>query len=225
MTQENARGPWLVPLLAGLAAAAVGLGAGWYLRGTSGAEHAGASPLEVQAAPGVTREELEGMKREILAHLESLARSRPASSSAAPLPANDAVIELGRRLDELDARIALLSTGVRPGIGGRAWANARGQGSESIEKISARIVEANTRARKDEPHEDVAEALTREHFLWTLEDVVRTYGPPQHLDTTNGLMLFFDRFSLEGTEEPCCVEFILNAGFVTQVDWECRKGW
>ncbi len=225
MTTESTRAPWLVPALVALGAAAVGLGAGWFLRGSNSARAADARPIEVQAAAAVTREELEAAKREILAQLEALGRARPTSSSAPAAASNDTVIELGRRLDDLDARIAVLATGVRPGIGGRAWANLRGPGCESIEKLCTRIQENWRRAQKDEVTEDISEALLREHHLWTIEDVVRAYGPPDRLTNANGLTLCYGRFALENVEDAFCVLFRIQEGFVTEVGYDSRNGW
>jgi hypothetical protein len=226
MTHDDARGPWLVPLLVGFAAAGAGLGAGWFLRGPPSVEDASARPVEVQAGSGVTRDELESMKREILARLEQLGRARSSGSPlAAAQPADETVIELGRRLDDLDARIAVLSTGVRPGIGGRAWANLRGRGSESIEKISTRIQEQNRRAQRNEPGEDVPAAVLQEHNFWTVEDVVHAYGPPGRITGTDGLTFYYGRFSLEHVDEPCFVYFRFREGFLVEVGYDCVSGW
>jgi hypothetical protein len=216
---------WLAPALVALGAAAGGLGAGWFLRGSQSHDRAASSPVEAQATGALTAAELEAAKREILARLEALGRQRSASSSPAAAPADGSAIELGRRIDELDARIALLSAGARPGIGGRAWANMRGAGGESIEKITARILENDALARKNEKHEDMEAVLQREHYLWMIEDVVRAYGPPEHIETSSGLALFYGRFQIEGTDEPCFVCFRIVEGFVTDVGYDCRNGW
>jgi len=211
----------LAILLVGLLAAAAGLGAGWFLRGGTPAP---VQPPPVHAPEGVTREQLELLRQELLAELGRIGRAQAAGGTP-PATVDNSVNELGRRIDELDARIAVLATGVRPGIGGRAWVNARGQGSESIERMIARIGENDARRRKGEPNEDMVEALTREHYLWTLEDVVRAYGPPEHLETSSGLALFYGSFRLDGTEKPCAVCIRIVEGFVTDVDYDCSHHW
>ncbi len=218
--ERGSPGFWLVPLLVGLGAAAAGLAAGWFLRGGAPAL---AQPPQLQAADGVTREQLEELKRELLARLELLGRVRAdGASTAAP---DDTVIELGRRIDALDARIAVLATGVRPGIGGRAWANMRGPGGESIDKLCARIQENWKRQQRNEAPEDISEALLREHHLWTVEDVVRTYGPPERLTNSNGLTLCYGRFTLENTDGAYYLFFRIQEGFVTEVGFDGRNGW
>jgi hypothetical protein len=209
-------------LLVGLVAGAAGLGAGWFLRGSTPAP---VQPLQARAADGVTREELEAAKREILAQLELIARARPAYAPAAATPASEAVIELGRRIDSIDARIALLSSGSHPVFGGRGWASMRGQGSESIEKIAERIQANQLLAQRGEQQPNIEDVLTREHYLWMLEDVIRQYGPPEHMDTSNGLALYYGRFQLEGTGETCCVCFRIVEGFVTDAGFDCSKNW
>jgi hypothetical protein len=225
---KDARGstrPSLLASLIALVAAGIGLASGWFLRGSDTSLGSAMDPPVAHAADGVTREEFEIAKSEILAQLHTLARPAATGASSATAPGSQQVNELGRRLDELDARVALLSSGVRPGFGGRSWANARGAGSESIEKIGARIQTSCALAQKDQPHEDMESALSREHYLWMLEDVVRAYGPPEHIETSNGLALFYGRFTIEGTNEPCFVEFTITEGFVTQVGYDCRDGW
>jgi hypothetical protein len=215
-------GSSLAMLLVGLVAGAVGLGAGWFLHGSAPAP---VPALQVHAAESVTRAGLDAAKSEILAQLEWLGRARPASAPAAAAPASEAVIELGRRIDEIDARIALLSSGSRPAFGGRGWASMRGQGCESIEKVVERIQTNELLARKGEKQTNIEELLTREHYLWMLEDVIRQYGPPEHMDTSNGLALYYGRFQLEGTGETCCVCFRIVEGFVTDAGFDCSKNW
>ncbi len=214
---RTASGLWLVPVLVGFVAAAAGLGAGWYLH--TGAP-APAQPPQARGADAVTREELETAKREILAQLEALGRARPTSASAPSAASNDTVIELGRRIDDLDARIAVLATGVRPGIGGRAWSNARGPGSQSIEKIIARVQEQARREHADEPGEDAIPTILREHSLWTVEDVARTYGPPLRADGNDGLAFRYGRFALENYAGEYSVYFRFREGFVTDFGFD-----
>jgi hypothetical protein len=224
MTNASTRGPWLVPALIGLVAAAGGLAAGWFLRGGAARPEAPARALERETTEAVTREQLEALKAEILAQLRQLARPR-ADGSSAPAAPDEAVNELGRRIDEIDARLAVLATGVRPGVGGRAWANLRGPGSESIEKICARIQEQHRREQKNEKTEQVPEVVLQEHKLWTLEDIVHAYGPPGRVSGQDGLTFYYGRFELESVEEPCFVFFRFREGFVTEVGYDCVNGW
>jgi hypothetical protein len=215
MTQENARGPWLAPALVALAAATAGLAVGWYLRGSSGAEQVLARPTEAQAADGVKREEIASLKRELLARLDELARVRATNSPAA---ADGQVIELGRRIDDLDARIALLGSSAGKPARGPAWATTRGPGSGSIDSMRERIA-AWTKAGE---YASQADALVREHQLWTMEDVLQAYGTPARvLDYNDAWTLAYGPFQEEGEELPCMIEFRFREGLVWEVNFDC----
>jgi hypothetical protein len=216
---------WLAPALVALGAAAGGLAAGWFLRGSQSHERAASSPVDVQAEGALTSAQLEAAKGEILARLEALGRARSASSSPAAAAPDEAVVELGRRIEAIDARIALLSTGARPGNAGRDWGSLRGPGGETLPKIFERIQEWHKRAQKHEDQEDVCEVLRKEHNLWTIEDVFRTYGAPDHISSSSGLALYYGRFALANEESPCYVYFRILEGFVIEVGFDCVSGW
>ena len=215
MTHENARGPWLAPALVALTAAAAGLAAGWCLRG--GATQTVALPptTETNAATSVTREEIEGLKRELLARLDELARVRATNSPAA---ADGQVIELGQRIGDLESRIAMLGSSAGKPARGPAWASARGPGSGSIDSVRERIA-AWTKAGE---YASQADALVHEHQLWTMEDVLQAYGTPARvLDYNDAWTLAYGPFQEEGQELPCMIEFRFREGLVWEVNFDC----
>jgi hypothetical protein len=223
--ERNPSARWLAPALVALAAAAGGLAAGWFLRGNQSAARPASSPLDVQAADALTAAELEAAKREILAELQRLVRAPRGDSAPGAAPAGAEIAELGRRIDAIDARIALLATGPRPGNAGRDWASARGPGAESLAKIFERIQEWHKRYRKHEDQEDICEVLRKEHNLWAIEDVFRAYGAPDHVSSSSGLALCYGRFALPDEESPCYVYFRILEGYVIEVGFDCSSGW
>lgn len=211
---------WMLPACACLLAAAGGVAAGWFLRGAQAAPPLLPAP---QSAELATRAQLEELKRELLACFGDAThapRTKGATNSAPLAPDAGTLLELGRKLDELGARVAVLSSGVRPVIGGRSWANARGPGSESIEKMIARIRESEHRDHAGEPGEDAIPTILREHSLWTVEDVVRVYGPPDRVDDRNGLAFRYGRFTIEGYGGEYFLYFRFREGFVVDFGFD-----
>src|SRR5262249_9037437 len=100
-------------------------------------------------------------------------------------------------------------------------------GAESIEKICARIHERHELEMKNEAPEgpDLMTVLLKEHHLWTIEDVFRAYGPPEHITNDDGFSAYYGRFALENVDEPCFVYFRVREGFVTEIGYDCRNGW
>ncbi len=214
-----------IALLAAFALGALGFAVGWLARGTPPAPASLTAPDPVHRIESVTHEEFDAFRREVLAQLERIGRARAADPSTPATAADEAVIELGRKLDGLDARVAVLSTGVRPGIGGRAWANARGPGSESIEKMIARVQEQARHDHAGERGEEAIPTILREHSLWTVEDVVRTYGPPLHVDGNDGLAFHYGRFALETYSGEYSLCFRFREGFVTDFNFDTTGDW
>jgi hypothetical protein len=228
MTERDSRSRlWLAVASAAAVAGGLGLALGWWLHGTDAHSGSSASAPESHSADSVTREELEAAKREILAQLQLLALPQAASTSPAAAPGSDQVFELCRRLDEIGARVALLGVGNRAGVSGRAWANLRGPGSESIEKICARIRERHEQEQRNENTEgpELLDVLLKEHHLWTIEDVFRAYGPPEHITNEDGFSAYYGRFTMEAVDLPCFVFFRVREGFVTEIGYDCREDW
>jgi len=216
MTHDNARGPWLVPALVALAAATAGLAAGWYLRGSNSMTSAVARPIEVQAAAGATREELEAAKREILAQLEILGSARPNNSPVSAL-ASETVIELGQRIDALDARIALLDPNAKSRDHGELWAPPRGPGCRSIDAIIERLKAADEQRQAGGRSVDIESQLRQEHDLWTLDDFVRAYGPPRTWEhVKDGWHIMYGSFAVDGHDEKQSVFFWIQNGYLAQ---------
>jgi hypothetical protein len=210
------KGSSLALLLAVLVAGASGLAAGWFLRGGAPAP---VQPLQVHAADGVTREELEAAKREILAQLGLLGRTRAAGAPTAAAPANDVVIELGRRIDDLDARIALSDKEAPRAKGTPLWTPPRGPGSGSIDAMIQRIQDWYHPSHTDRSGDDIEEQLRREHDLWTFEDVVRAYGEPRRWERCDGGWdLYFGSFVVEGWDDKHSIEFCLREGYLQNVE-------
>ena len=217
MTHEPARGAWLVPALVGLAAAAGGLCAGWFLRGDAARPEAPARALERETADAVTREQLEALEVRILAELQKLARPR-ADGASAPATPDGAVNELGRRIDDIDARIALLDTRAARKDGSSLWTPPKGPGSGSVEAMIERI-RSWYGAHAERSGDDVETQLKKEHDLWIFDDVVRAYGAPRRWKRLEqGWNLFYDCFAIEGWDDKQSLVFCLRDGYLAQLE-------
>jgi hypothetical protein len=221
--ERSSSGFWLVPVLVGFAAAAAGLGAGWFLH--DGASQPSDAPvLPGKSAGGVTREEFEGAQRALLARLDELAKLHAAGSGSASASSDGPVIELGHRIDELESRVALLRSSVRLASRSPDWGKLHGAGSGSMDSIIERLQEFYDPRRNDGSGADVFELLSAEHRLWTIEDVLNAYGLPREVNHNSAWWsLFYGDFRLEGQEEPCTVEFAVIDGYVDHVSSECDK--
>ena len=217
-TMNNpARSPalWFVPMLVVLASAGAGLLVGMWLHGWMLQPGPVPPESQSQAAPGVTRAEFEAAQRALLARLDELARVRATNSTSPP---DSQVAEIGRRIDDLDARIALLGSSAVHPTRGPGWASARGPGSGSIASMRERIA-AWCKAGE---YDTQANALVREHQLWTMEDVMQAYGPPASvLEYNDAWTLAYGPFQQEGEELPCMIEFRFREGLVWEVNLDC----
>lgn len=206
-------------LLVGLAACAAGLGAGWFLRGDTPAH---VQPLQLNAADAVTREELEAAKREILAQLEHLGRARPAgaqATTAASASPNDDVVELGRRVEELGARIALLDKRAPRQDDSPLWTPPLGPGSRSIDAMVERVQAWYHPSNTDRRGEDVEEQLRKEHDLWKFEDIVRAYGEPRRWERfEGGWNLYYACFEVVGWDDKESITFCLRETYVQTIE-------
>ena len=220
MTNASTRGPWLVPALVGLVAAAGGLAAGWFLRGGTARPEAPARALERETSDAVTREEIEGLRRDLLARLDELARMR-ASITPASADADEQVIELGRRIDALESRVALARQKDLGGPTGELWTPPKGPGSGSIDAIVERI-QASYRGEHALPEgESLSTQLRKEHELWTFEDVVRAYGAPRRWRLRESAwLLFYGCFEVEGSDQQKSIRFRLRGGYLSDVEDE-----
>jgi hypothetical protein len=217
MTNAPARVQWLAPALVGLAAAAGGFGAGWFLRGDGARPEAPARALERETSDAATREQLEALEAEILAELRRLARPRPDGAST-PVTPDGALDELGRRIDDIDARIALLDTRAAHKDGSSLWTPPKGPGSGSIAAMTERMRSwygGNTERNGD----DIETQLRKEHDLWTFDDVVRAYGAPRRWKRLEqGWNLSYDCFAIEGWDDKQSLVFCLRDGYLAQIE-------
>jgi hypothetical protein len=207
---------WLAASLAAVLAVALGMGLGWWLRGAAPQVPSFAPAPERSVASDATREEIEALKRELLARLDGLARER---TTQAATTSDDQVIELGRRVEELDARIALLDKRPARPDGSPLWKPPRGPGCSSIEAIVERLQAWYHPSHTDRRGDDIETQLKREHDLWTFDDVVRTYGAPRRWERYDqGWNLFYGSFDVEGWDLKQSVSFCLRDGYLSQVE-------
>jgi hypothetical protein len=207
---------WLTASLATAIAVALGASLGWWLRGGT----TQAASLPPAPATGVTREEIEGLKRDLLARLDELTRVR-ASITPASADADDQVIELGRRIEALESRVALARQKDLGGPTGELWTPPKGPGSGSIDAIVERI-QASYRGEHALPEgESLSTQLRKEHELWTFEDVVRAYGAPRRWRLRESAwLLFYGCFDVEGSDQQKSIRFRLRGGYLSDVEEE-----
>jgi hypothetical protein len=218
MRALSERGAWFVPALVALVAAAGGLAAGWFLRGDAARPEPPARALERETSEAVTREQLEALETRILAELRKLARPGPDGTSA-PVTPDAAVNELGRRIDELDARIALLDTKEPRRDGSSLWTPPKGPGSGSIEAIIERMQAWYHPSHTERRGDDIETQLHREHDLWTFDDIVRAYAAPRRWERREqGWNLFYGCFEVEGWELKQSIVFCLRDGYLSQIE-------
>jgi hypothetical protein len=208
--------PWLAAALAAVLAVSLGTGLGWWLRGETPHSLSFAPAPEGTVAVGATREEIEGLKRELLARLDALARER---TTPAPASSDGQVIELGRRVDELDTRIALLDKRAPRQEGSPLWTPPRGPGCSSIEAIIERMQAWYAKDGQIRSGVDLETQLKQEHDLWTFEDVVRAYGPPRRWERAEkGWNLYYGCFPIAGWDLKQSVSFYLHDGYLSVIE-------
>jgi len=155
----------------------------------------GSVPLQPVSLPeSGTAEALQGIRGELGDMRKSLVelqlRMSSRSNVDASTPADDGLDGLVSRLQELIARS---STTVENGGAGSFSSRSISKGFSSREALNASMAALQSRARIEDgafPHDkDVArQALADAHRLWTLQELLTRYGPPDKLDPTPGYL-------------------------------------
>lgn len=135
--------------------------------------------------------------------------------------ADDERPEVARLASAIDRLEKLLDASSAPGgrIGRGATQSWKGPGYSSLTDL---VGVAQQRGSGREDYEALLADLKKAHSLWTTEDALDRYGPPNRIENSRGLALIYDQAPFDLGDERCWLEFYTNEGWVTSVERVCK---